>query len=231
MDVDKEKVGVWPNIAEPAGSDPKEVMRKYGVIGTMSATDELRKLLDERGVEYEDSELIDHGNRTTTYYTEWGGNDEGDGANVYVEYMDGTVLRMFDATPEQAIAATLRDSEAIEFCKRVEENARERKPLTLFGVCYEPVGDEPFCETVYRWLHDDAPDECRTCEGGMYAALSATLGGGTCEFTQIPEALYDDIECGACGVALWGFQMDKEGEGVLATPNYCPYCGAKVVER
>ena len=73
----------------------------------MTATDELRKLLDERGVEYEDSELIDHVNRTTTYYTEWGGNDDGDGANVYVEYTDGTVLRMFDATPEQAIAATL----------------------------------------------------------------------------------------------------------------------------
>ena len=73
----------------------------------MSATDELRRLLDERGVEYEDSELINHGYRTTTYYTEWGGNDDGDGANVYVEYMDGTVLRMFDATPEQAIAATL----------------------------------------------------------------------------------------------------------------------------
>ena len=73
----------------------------------MSATDELRRLLDERGVEHEDSELTDHGDRTTTYYTEWGGNDDGDGANVYVEYMDGTVLRMFDATPAQAIAATL----------------------------------------------------------------------------------------------------------------------------
>ena len=73
----------------------------------MSATEELRRLLDERGVNHEDSELTDHYNGTTTYYTEWGGNDDGDGANVYVGYVDGTILRMFDATPEQAIAATL----------------------------------------------------------------------------------------------------------------------------
>lgn len=58
----------------------------------------------------------------------------------------------------------------------------------------------------------------------------ATLGRGTCRMEQIPECQYDDIACSECGVALWAFSMDKEGEGVLATPNYCPYCGAKVVE-
>jgi hypothetical protein len=70
-------------------------------------TELLRKLLDDRGVKHEDSELTDFHDGIKTYYTEWGGNDDGDGANVYVEYVDGTVLRMFDATPEQAIAATL----------------------------------------------------------------------------------------------------------------------------
>ena len=29
MDVDEEKVGAWPNIAVPAGSDPQAVMRKH----------------------------------------------------------------------------------------------------------------------------------------------------------------------------------------------------------
>ena len=78
-----------------------------GLVTTDNRTTELRKLLDERGVEHEDSELTGFHDGTTTYYTEWGGNDDGDGANTYVEYVDGTVLRMFDATPEQAIAATL----------------------------------------------------------------------------------------------------------------------------
>lgn len=61
-------------------------------------------------------------------------------------------------------------------------------------------------------------------------AVAATLGPGTCRFEQIPEALYDDIECSECGVALWGFQMDIEGEGCPTRPRYCPNCGRKVVE-
>ena len=63
----------------------------------MTATDELRKLLDERGVEYE-AECIDFSN----YFT-WGEDD----CCSYTEYPDGTVLRIWDCTPEQAIAATL----------------------------------------------------------------------------------------------------------------------------
>ena len=66
----------------------------------MSATDELRRLLDERGVEYE-AERIDSSN----YFT-WGEND----CYSYTEYPDGTVLRIWDCTPEQAIAATLGNS-------------------------------------------------------------------------------------------------------------------------
>ena len=99
----------------------------------MTTTDELRRLLDERGAEHEDSELIYHDNGSTTYYTEWGGNDGGNGVNVYVEYTDGTVLRMFDATPEQALTATLgshewttkmyRDEHGIWHCAACERGA------------------------------------------------------------------------------------------------------------
>ena len=68
----------------------------------MTSTDELRKMLDERGVEYEANRLdFDDGN--FNIFTEWGD----DGNYSYVEYSDGPVLRMFGCTPEQAIAATL----------------------------------------------------------------------------------------------------------------------------
>lgn len=89
----------------------------------MTATDELRKLLDERGVEYE-AERIDSSN----YFT-WGEND----CYSYTEYPDGTVLRIWDCTPEQAIAATLgsherttkmyRDEHGIWHCTACERGA------------------------------------------------------------------------------------------------------------
>lgn len=31
MDIDEAAIGTWPNVAIPAGSDPHEVMKKYGV--------------------------------------------------------------------------------------------------------------------------------------------------------------------------------------------------------
>lgn len=53
----------------------------------------------------------------------------------------------------------------------------------------------------------------------------------TCNMEQIPECQFDNIACSECGVALWAFSMDKAGYGVIATPNYCPYCGCKVVNQ
>lgn len=57
---------------------------------------------------------------------------------------------------------------------------------------------------------------------------AATVGRGTCKMEQMPECQPDDISCSECGVALWAFSMDMAGEGVLARPNYCPYCGTEV---
>ena len=70
------------------------------------------------------------------------------------------------------------DTDAVGFCKRVENAVKEGKPLELFGVNYEAVGDEPFCETVARWLNGDAPQECRECPDGKYGELTAMVGGG-----------------------------------------------------
>lgn len=75
---------------------------------TDNRTTELRRLLDERGVEYEANRLdFDGGNYNI--YTEWGDIS-------YVEYADGTVLRIFDCTPEQAIAATLGNGRHKQTC-------------------------------------------------------------------------------------------------------------------
>ena len=38
------------------------------------------------------------------------------------------------------------------------------------------LGDEPFCEQVDRWLHGDAPSECRECGDGRYGELTANDG-------------------------------------------------------
>ena len=42
---------------------------------------------------------------------------------------------------------------------------------------------------------------------------------------------HDDFECSECGWVVWGFLMEHEGEGVVSQPNYCPSCGARVVEE
>lgn len=123
----------------------------------MSATDELRRLLDERGIMHKTDTFVidaDHGKVKETAWV------IGNSHYVYQEYRNRTVLTSTPITPEQAIAATL---------------------------------------------------EC-----------------GMCHMEQIPECRYDDIECNECGVCLWGFFMDKPGEGVCSMPNYCPYCGRAV---
>ena len=94
----------------------------------MTATDELRKMLEEQGVEYE-AECIDFSN----YFT-WGEND----CYSYTEYQDGTVLRIWDCTPEQAIAATLGTSERT--C-----HIEERYIDWYCDACFEMVGT---CDTT-----------------------------------------------------------------------------------
>lgn len=93
--------------------------------------------------------------------------------------------------------------------------------------------------TQHTWWSDGDHEIAASNSGGerlaVYGltpaqAIDATLGRGTCHFEQIPEALYDDIECSECGVALWGFQMDIDGEGCPTKPRYCPACGKRVVE-
>lgn len=127
----------------------------------MTATETLRRMLDERGVEHEDSELIDHSDGTMTCYTEWGGNDDGDGANVYVEYTDGTVLRMFDATPEQAIAATLGGGEC-EDEGGIGANGEQAFNCSECG-CVLSLYDSDGANTLCTGFVHDYPRFCPAC--------------------------------------------------------------------
>ena len=73
----------------------------------MSATDELRRLLDERGVEHYDG----------TERTLWGHEQTGENTGIYrfaVSEISGGFLQfdMFRITPEQAVEATLGDTDA-----------------------------------------------------------------------------------------------------------------------
>ena len=63
----------------------------------MTATDELRRLLDERGVEHVDAE------DGHTQHTWWS-----DGDHEIAACNSGERLAVYNLTPEQAIAATLR---------------------------------------------------------------------------------------------------------------------------
>lgn len=99
------------------------------------------------------------------------------------------------------------DSDAVAFCKRVERAAKERKPLTLFGVNYEAVGNVPFCEQ----------------------AVAATLG--TPERTCHIEERYIDWYCDACfemvGTCDTTSELFIDGNAIKLW-NYCPNCGRKV---
>lgn len=77
-----------------------------------SATDELRRMLDERGVEWDaDDEIMDDG--STSQVTYWHSNDIEWSADGRDEYLAFDAVQLI--TPEQAIAATL----GAGTCKRV----------------------------------------------------------------------------------------------------------------
>lgn len=137
-----------------------------------SSTEILRRLLDERGVEWRDTgKRLNVGNGVripiqTEYEQSCGGR-----WSTVTEALSGT-LTVNNLTPEQAIAATLGDSDAVAFCKRVESATKEREPLTLFGVDYEARG-ECEIETTENWLLAEQYHRCKHC-GAFFAVLDAS---------------------------------------------------------
>ena len=87
----------------------------------MSATERLRAMLDERGVEHFD------GTETTL----WGYEPTGESTGAYRFAADETSggrmqVRMFNITPEQAIEATLGSNLAAENDKRIYDRCLNR---------------------------------------------------------------------------------------------------------
>lgn len=113
----------------------------------MSATDELRKLLDERGIEWKDGDAA--------YEIEW---STPDGRHCSAMYWKPTFSMLISGcTPEQAIAATLGNSRAERTCKQEErgwgtEGDHARVWLTCGHDCMVPtVQDLPnYCPNCGR---------------------------------------------------------------------------------
>lgn len=104
----------------------------------MTATDELRRLLDERGVEWKGFEGDPLG--FVKAETAWGEVDGWGNYNYWVaEYFDGTtLLNIGNPTPEQAIEATLGRG----MCRQIEMEEG-------FIVCSECGAPQPEDYTVY----------------------------------------------------------------------------------
>ena len=117
------------------------------------ATERLRALLDERGVEYE-AESIAFSNCLT-----WGEND----CYSYTEYQDGTVLRIWDCTPEQAIAATLGCGECEMVTSGTPCEGNTDKACTACGA-YN-IG-EFYDEQSHRAVPNFCPNCGRRVKGG-----------------------------------------------------------------
>ena len=182
-----------------------------------SATEILRRLLDERGVEYfkhEDGEPLRKLEKADEPATSW----HMGGASVCAVPIEGSDL--FDlwidhCTPEQAIAATLGD-ERLAF---LEEKVK------LQG------------DYIYKLIKEKHELFAQNCEAATRHAAqmdrmgrkleAATLGGGECELVEVDSYRSDMeiihvLECSACG---------KTCEHVNGSYPKCPHCGAKAVKR
>ena len=163
----------------------------------MSATDELRKLLDEHGVEYKSHYL------NTSWYA---------GMKLYMatDDVDGT-LTVNNLTPEQAIAATLSrpkakahpygyepDTGAFD-CTRCECGCINDISATYCNDCGGEIEIDMYAEKeIYHTLrhlvfaekHDDG-----SLEFGGKRYVAATLGSGklTAELKELVLDLYADL--------------------------------------
>lgn len=201
-----------------------------------SATDELRRLLDERGVEW--AAIHD----TCTSWEIPVGNQMRDGFRVPVWY-DGTLHVECVMSPTQAIAATLGATDAKP--TRAESSgtltAEKVRELMEDNSRQYPSPFDPYVWiTEYDW--QAIADE-----------LNATLGRGTCkmdDFADVPFRVDYEIEgydmgsgrdyatlaeCSVCGAYIivppeYHHVLTCDGDEVYQPYRFCPNCGAKVVE-
>ena len=179
-----------------------------------SATDRLRELLDERGVEHYDG----------TERTLWGYEQTGEDTGIYrfaASEISGGFLQfdMFRITPEQAIAATLGSGTmTVEKVKRINEVIE--KHWHDLSTEYDMPEATALPEYSYDW--QAIADE-----------LNETLGAGTCR--DVCNSV-SEFTCSACGfncdlmswISLFDGDDGKHRHHHHGTPNFCPNCGRRV---
>lgn len=215
----------------------------------MTATDELRRLLDERGVKW--MPVAWNPKRETFYHATNGvgfcADEYTDGVKIYT---DATI------TPEQAIAATLGPTvtgetsdgyhtfnelyhhRAVLFSVIVRDHqelawkSKEHHDGTMYNGMFIVGIETPKGQATYHydidpyWDMFDCKELGRAPEWDGHTpdeaiARIATLGSGTCRY-ELRDGWY---ECSNCGRSTRAF----EGKGdPLSPPNFCPNCGARV---
>ena len=167
-------------------------------------TDELRRLLDERGVEW--IPVAWNPKRETFYHA---ANGVGFCADEYTDgvkiYTDATI------TPEQAIAATLGDVPSLPHF------------WTHDGTLHIELPKLP--ESISVRLPDQRDREVGSARVWQYMRDS-----GTCEVEESWHGESEMVEyhCTACDEYMAVEVVKPNG---AQPPNYCPNCGRKVVDE
>lgn len=197
----------------------------------MSATEELRRLLDERGVEWETDR--------SGFRVMWGKPVDEFHDTMQFNAVDnalpngGLNVHICGFMPEQAIAATLGSDREAELQKALNKAAgnwakaddRLRKALDFMRI----------------WISDDAhlgdselSAAFEKAEGlrkldAIESAIAATLGRRECEFViddnmNETEGMGDVwFRCTNCDTTF-----DYYADDWLMKQNYCPHCGFKI---
>lgn len=182
----------------------------------MSATDELRRLLDERGVKWRDS------SDENVLHTTWNGmncwfNEFQDGWTAWGMAMRGT--------PEQAVAATLGRG-------NVGRYVGLRR-----GKCWERTEYSDYYCGGCGWKVTDHDSYCPECGGALH---ESTLGlcncSNNCTNSERTETCHDTkrsrwFRCSECGFGIEDMYINDEGEYPSKDqPRYCPNCGRRIEE-
>ena len=194
--------------------------------GAMSITDELRCMLDERGIKWwegddERKTLWESNGLTWEYF-----NDEN--GDAWLGFLGACEQ---DITPEQAIAATLGSSN----CTNGERTNEMCLPhfWTHDGTMHIELPKLP--ESISVCLPDKRDREVRSARVWQYTlgdadATETRQGVGTCH----DRGNIERFICSECGCRLdlqdddWEATMWLD-DGTATVPLYCPNCGRRCV--
>lgn len=171
----------------------------------MTATDELRRLLDERGVEYTE----DRGYRE--FFWDFGESGRARASAIGTKGLVQMIVT--GITPAQAIEATLGPREQPPYDELIEALRRD-------------WDIEASWDGLRRFWYVGLTDE------GVRKRdeREATLGRGTCRMTRVEDEgriLHGWMECSECGGPVYPPAAERIQDAV----KFCPNCGRKVVEE